>query len=156
MTAYETGPHVNAAFLCERVLTEADGTNTYVRIVDRVSRQMVSPERPEGQWPAMQVRLTYALVLKSGEARGTHKAAVVIRRPPDLEQARQEFDVSLPPQPNAGVNYHFQLDLELDEPGVWWIDFYFGDDQRLLSRTPLELQDLWTQGVPTPGPSPQP
>jgi hypothetical protein len=153
MSAFETGPHLNGAFFCEKVLTEADGANTYVRVVDRIARHVVSPERPT-VFPAHVAKLTLVLLFRAGETRGPFAVALRITRPSGRNEIAHEFTINFPGTGAAGVNYHMQLVLEMDETGPWWIDVLGGDQRRLMTRVPLELQDQWTKGPATPGPSP--
>ena len=40
---FATGPYLEAAFFCEKVLQEIDGTKSAIRIVDRINRQIPGP-----------------------------------------------------------------------------------------------------------------
>jgi hypothetical protein len=153
MNAFETGPYLNGAFLCERVLTEADGTNTYVRVIDRIARQIVAPERPTAPLPH-KVMLILVLLLKHGEGRGPFAVALRIERPSGEQQTIHERTINLGGPAGGGVNFHFGLELDMDQAGLWWIDVLGGETLKLMTRVPLELQDQWMKGGPTPGPSP--
>lgn len=155
MSAFPTGPHVNAAFLCEKVLTEQDGVNSYIRVVDRFVRQVVSPEQPM-EIPPMQVSTVLAIVLKPDRALGSFQIAVELEKPSGEKVPGHEFTVNFSGGPNAGVNVHVQLQVALDEAGLWWIDLLGGEGRQLMSRVPMELQDQWIKGQVMPGPSPQP
>jgi len=151
MTAFPTGPYINGAFLCERVLTEQDGVNTYVRVVDRFTRGLISPERV--QLGPLPVELTLVLLLKPGEARGAFEIALDIEKPSGERRTAQEFNVNFPGGQAGGVNAHVDLNLQLDQPGLWWIDVLGGPQRRLMTRVSAELIDQWIRSATPPGPT---
>jgi len=61
----EGGPYLSGAFLCEKALHEADGVNSFIRMVDRWT--VTGPT--EGM-PATAIQATLVVVFKSGIHRG--------------------------------------------------------------------------------------
>jgi hypothetical protein len=155
MSVFDSGPYLTAAFCCERVLTEVDGVNSYVRVVDRVARQVIGPEPPQGL-PPYAVHLVLVLQLKAGEARGTFPLWLEIERPSGQRGPTQAQTLHFSGGPQNGVNLHVGMNLAFDQQGIWWIDVLGGDQRVLMTRVPLEFQDLWVMGPQVQGPSSPP
>lgn len=65
------GPYLAMALLCEKVLREADGVLSLIRIVDRITVSFSGPDAPV-QMPPAPVNLTLVVGFKSGFARGPY------------------------------------------------------------------------------------
>ena len=65
-----TGPYLQAALLCERVMEEKDGVLSVIRIFDRVIQTASGPSAPEAMQP-LNYAMTALIILKSGRATGT-------------------------------------------------------------------------------------
>jgi hypothetical protein len=145
MSAFETGPFVAAAFFCEKVLTEGDGTHTYVRVIDRMSVEAVGPaeraaELEEGL-AKIQNDLVLVVTLRAGRALGSFQVAVVAERPSGQRvQTPANMDVHFPPGEDGGVNIHLNFFVSGEEEGLHWFDILGGPDQRLMTRVPLRIQ----------------
>ena len=63
------GPHLIAALLCEKLLVEADGVTSAIRIVDRINRTAVGVSPPAEMDP-FDYELFLYVNLKSGATRG--------------------------------------------------------------------------------------
>jgi len=48
-----TGPYLQAALLCERVMQEKDGVLSVIRIIDRVIHTAMGPETPDTMGPGV-------------------------------------------------------------------------------------------------------
>jgi hypothetical protein len=128
-----TGPYVQLAAFCERVLTEQDGVNSLIRIVDRIY-PLVQAE--EGSPPPTPYNLTAVIGLKSGRARGNHQLTLRPEAPSGLRLP--EFSVSvLFEGEDRGINVLIPLAVPTDQEGLFWFDVLV--DQQLMTRIPLRV-----------------
>lgn len=65
---FEGGPYLSAAFLCEKVLTEADGVKSAIRIFDRTTHTIAGPAPPTEMQP-FDYEFMLFIRFKSGAAR---------------------------------------------------------------------------------------
>ena len=128
-----SGPHVQLAAICEKVLREGDGVLSLIRVVDRSTVAIQGPNLPS-ELPPGRIRMTLVVALRAGDARGrvpitietVSPAGVSVPTPP------QEFHAMFEGE-DLGVNLILELDLEVIE-GVYW--FVVRADGRELTRTP--------------------
>jgi hypothetical protein len=137
-----TGPHIQAALLCERVITEGDGVLSFIRVVDRLISTATGPEPPETMPPLMVNNLQMVVALKSDQARGRFALKLVMEAPSGASEPIGEADVNLAPG-NQGINLVMGVQLGLEFEGIYWIDVILGGprgqpDERL-TRVPLEV-----------------
>lgn len=92
MSAFENGPYLTAAFLCEKVLTEGDRVCSYIRVVDKIVTQVVSPERPS-DFPPQVVQLVMVIRLLPGQARGSFPLEIVAELPSGQEGPSQALTI---------------------------------------------------------------
>ena len=135
------GPHLVAAVICERAITEGDGVISLIRVIDRVTTSATGVDPPEVM-PAITASLQMVVMLKADEAKGRYTIKLVIEDPSGERKQVGEQDVNLKPG-NQGANLMIGLNMTLGREGVYWIDVMFGgphgqDDERL-TRTPLEV-----------------
>jgi hypothetical protein len=128
-----TGPYVQLAAFCDRVLTEQDGVNSLIRVVDRIY-SMVQAE--EGSLPPPPHNLTAVIGLKSGMARGNVQLSLRPEAPSGLRLP--EFSVSvLLEGEDRGINVLIPLAVPTDQEGLFWFDVLV--DQQLMTRMPLRV-----------------
>lgn len=130
------GPHLAAALFCEKTLHERDGVLSLIRIIDRVTHTAQGPNPPE-QMPAIKFQTSMVLILKSGEARGRHTLAIRPEAPSGQQLPEMTLDVHFEGGERA-ANVLAQMDLELDQEGVYWFDVILEPNQ-LLTRVPLQV-----------------
>jgi hypothetical protein len=138
----DTGPHLAAALVCERVITEGDGVLSIIRVVDRLIQTATGADPPDAMPPLLVNNLSMVLALKSDQARGRFTVKVWIEAPSGRGQQLGEQDINLQPG-NSGANLVIGLQLGLEEEGVYWMDVILGGprgqaDERL-TRVPLEV-----------------
>jgi hypothetical protein len=134
--AAQPKPFVQAALLCEKVLTEQDSVNSYIRVFGRVMVAGSGPEAPETIPPSP---LSIQVVLSLGsEIAGAGEVRVVLvlpdgkRRDPKARALPVTF-----PGGDAIVNLLLDAQFVVNAPGTHWFQVYFG--RRLLSRIPLTV-----------------
>src|SRR3954454_17217696 len=124
------GPHLTAALTCERVLQEADGVVSAIRLIDRV----IFLAEPDGSLVAAQHPFTFLLSFKSGSARGRFKIRVRVEKPSGEDAPLLEAPVFFEGE-ERGVNVVVQALFEPDQEGLYWYDVFFEDTR--VTRMPL-------------------
>jgi Family of unknown function (DUF6941) len=143
------GPFLAAALFCEKVLQERDGVNTLVRIVDRLITQAIGVDAPE-RMPPFQASLTLFISLKAGFARGSYSVNIRVTNPLGRTNDLATLPVLLEGE-DRGAALVGVMQLQLEEPGLYWFDVLF--ERRLLTRIPLRVvyQRLSVGGSPPGG-----
>jgi len=149
---FERGPYLAAAVLCERVLTEQDGVNSLIRIVDRITHTARGPEPPL-ELQAFSYTLWLYLSFKSGSARGVKDLSVRIQKPSGQSPSAQTLPVHFEGEDDRGANIVLQLQLQIDVVGVWWFDITL--DGVHVTRLPLRIIYLRQATPPAPGTRPE-
>lgn len=139
------GPYVGVAALCEKALQEKDEVLTLVRIVDQFTVTPMIANLPPGAplpdpLPQPVMQTTLALVLKSGDARGTHEISIELENPlGDRVQIGMPISVLFEGD-DRGVNIVASVTIAVEHPGLSWIDVRC--DDRVLTRVPLRIDVL--------------
>ena len=133
---FETGPFIQAACLCEKVLQEKDGVLTLVRIVDVVTHTAGGPNPPEDMPP---LRQNYHLVvmLKSGTAIGRYNLTVVPQKPDGSTDDPVGGSVHFEGE-EKGVNFIVNLSYEFTMEGLYWFKLYLDDEK--LTEIPFRVK----------------
>ena len=142
---FERGPHLLAAVLCERVLTEQDGVNSLIRIVDRIT--LTGPAPPLELQPFNHTLWLY-MSFKSGSARGVKDLIIRIQKPSGDSPPAQALPVNFEGEDDRGANLIVQLQLEIDVVGVWWFDISL--DGVHVTKLPLRIIDMRQQAKLAP------
>ena len=131
------GPWLASALICERVLDEKDSVLSLVRVVDRVVQQAIGTEVPSEMPPLQLQGMRLVIMLKSGGARGRHAVKIRPEAPSGQHLPLIEIPVHLEGE-NRGVNLILNLDLVLEQEGVYWFDVILDDGPDVLTRVPLQ------------------
>lgn len=137
-TVFEHGPYVQAALFCEKVLQEKDSVNSLIRVIDRLTHTIVGPAVPEQMEP-FTYAMTLVLMLKSGKAQGSFQVRVDIEPPSGVAKRGLSLPVFLEGG-ERGANVVLQMNVQFAEPGLYWFDVYFWDNEdKLLTRMPFRV-----------------
>jgi hypothetical protein len=126
-----SGPHLQIAAFCEKVLIEADQVASLIRVVDRFT--VNGPTREMS--PAV---LTFFIVVsfKAGFIRGKHMVKVVPVSPTGVElpsiEAPQLFEGE-----DRGAMLAAQMNFLAQEEGLYWFRVYF--EEGLVTQMPLRV-----------------
>lgn len=132
------GPYVQAALICEKVLTSNDGVLSLIRVIDRVTVGAVGTD-PPAEMPPSNVDYTLSIMLKSGDARGRHALKVRPEMPSGEQLPAVEVGLHLEGA-DRGNNVNVELKgITFNVEGLWWFDILFGDNETLLTRVPFRL-----------------
>lgn len=132
---FETGPHLQMAVLCEKVLQEHDGVLSLIRVVDRFIIQARGAEVPD-QLPPGILGLTAVIALKSGEARGRATVKLLHQLPSGLVNPIASFPVLLEGD-DRGINIVIGLQMRVEQEGLHWFHVLFED--QLMTKMPLRI-----------------
>jgi hypothetical protein len=144
--ADQSGPHIGAAFFCERILTETDGPVSAIRIIDRLIHQAIGIGTPE-EMPPVPVTATLFVMLKSGAARGGTEFKIEVERPDGLRSAFGPTLTIHLEGDDRGNNLVFPVQVAFTQQGLYWFDVIVGGVR--LTRVPLRIVYL-RQEAPQP------
>ena len=129
------GPYVQVAALCEKVLREADGVLSLVRIVDRITTSGQGPNLP-ADMPEFRYPLTLVLGIRAGRSQGRHDVTITPQLPSGLTMPPITMAVQMEGQ-GRGVNLVAPMDIPYTMEGLHW--FNIGFDGLLLTRVSVEV-----------------
>ncbi len=130
-----SGPYLAAAFVCERVLQEADGVVSAIRIIDRLTQLVGGPDVPD-ELQSFQQPVTIFIGLKAGSARGRYKVRLQIEKPSGEQGPHIEAPVHFEGE-ERGVNMILNTLFEADQEGLYWFDVIFQNER--ITRIPLRV-----------------
>lgn len=131
-----TGPFVAAAVFAEKVLREADGVKSLIRIVDRVTVSAVGPNPPETLEPFEWESVIF-IQLKPGQARGGTSYRILMESPNGLTKEMASGSFNFVGGPNQGADLIAPVKIRFEYAGIYWFDVEI--DGRILTRMPLEV-----------------
>ena len=147
--AFDQGPFLSAAILCEKVLIEQDGVASAIRIVDRVTQQVSGPQPPDAMEP-FEHELTLYLTFKSGAARGPFRLEIRLQKPSGESPAPFTQTLNFEGDDERGVNIINRFQIRVEMPGLHWFDVYL--EGHRITRIPLRViylpQVMQTYGLP--------
>ena len=125
-------PHLAIAVFCERVLREADGVLSIIRIVDRFMVRGTTPEMGKRT-----IRFTLLIMFRAGFMRG--KTAVTIKpiSPTKKELPAIDIPVLFEGDDERGVVLAAETSLDVDEEGLYWFDLSVMGET--VTRMPLRI-----------------
>jgi hypothetical protein len=125
-------PYLQMALFCEKVLREADGVLSVIRIVDRFTVNGVTPEMPP-----QPMAFTIVISFKAGFMRGKQTLAIRPKSPTGVDLPAMEFPVLFEGDDDRGVALAFPIQWVPPEEGLYWWDVYL--NQELVTRMPLRV-----------------
>lgn len=136
-----SGPHLQAALICERVLQEQDGVLSIIRVIDRVTFQL----GPDGELIQPQHPIFFVISFKAGKARGTYSIEIQREKPSGEQALVLNAPVHFEGE-ERGANVVIGGAFAPDEAGLYWFDVLFEGEQ--VTRIPLRavFQPLPTLG----------
>lgn len=126
------GPYLHTAVFCDRVLREADGIVSLIRIVDRWT-----VAGPAEQMATTLIQTNLAILMKSGTYQGAAKIQVTPTSPSGVEMASLQLPVNFEGDDDRGVAIALPIAFPVQEPGVYWFDIQISG--RSLTKIPLRV-----------------
>ncbi len=134
--AFEQGPYVQVAALCEHVIEDKAGVLSLIRIIDTVIHTEARPDAP-AEMPPVTYPMKMVIMLKSGRARGRHELKIVPEMPSgELKQSLVQ-SVQMEGE-ERGVNHIVNMVFTFTMEGLYWFNIYLDDS--LLTRIPLRTK----------------
>ena len=133
---FETGPYVQVAAFCEKVLREADGVVSLIRVIDVITHSERGANPPQ-EMPAIRYPLTLVLTLKAGTARGRHEVTLTPELPSGETLPSNTVTVQMEGE-GRGVNFFSQIDIPYTLEGLYWFHVKF--DEHVITRLPLQVR----------------
>lgn len=135
--------YLQIAVFCERVLQEADGVVSLIRVVDRFLVRGPTPEMGSHI-----LHFNIVVLFKSGFLRGKQKLHIRPLSPSRKDMPGIEVPVLFEGDEDRGNGTIAQMEFVVSEEGVHWFDVYLNDE--LVTRMPLRV--LYQQiGTPIAG-----
>lgn len=131
----DSGPYVQAASLCDQVIEGKDGTMSIIRLIDRFHVAVAGPTADREPIPAF--NLMMVIMLKPGDARGTHALTIALIPPSGLVQSPMLTTTVFFEGEDRGVNVLLPFSLQVESEGMHWFDVRFNG--RTLTRIPLRI-----------------
>lgn len=134
-----SGPHLAAAFLCERVLTERDNVQSFIRIVDRFAIAKLPPgaQLPPGI-PLPMIQANLVVILKAGDLTASqYKLSVTLTKPDGSELPSQDTEAFFQGSEDNGVSLVVPILIPNPDEGLHWFNVQFED--QLLTRVPMRV-----------------
>jgi len=148
---FETGPYLKAAVFCEKVLREADGVMSFIRVVDRVTITATGPDAPVTM-PKTPYNITAVIALTSGQSRGRHEIRIEPEEPSGLKKPAFLATVQMEGE-DRGANVVLNMLFTFEMEGLYW--FYVYLDDTLLTKMPFRMMYArMSTGTPKPPSTP--
>ena len=147
-----SGPHIQAAFMCEKVLREHDNVPSFIRVIERFNVAIPPPPEmlPPGiQFPPTIIQFFLVVMLKAGdlpERQVQHdvEAGRSKRRPLPEKKVGVFFSGS----DENGVVMVSPVAIPNPDEGLYWFDVIF--EEKVLTRVPMRILHQQMQGLPFP------
>jgi hypothetical protein len=137
MTEKVGGPYLSMAYFCEKVLREADGVISTIRIVDRFTVQGTADEMP-----ATIIAFTIVIVFKSGDFRGRSEIELRPESPSGKQLPAIKFPVNFEGEGDRGTGIGIMMQFKAEEEGLFWFDVLLqipGGAIHFVTRIPMRV-----------------
>jgi len=126
-------PHLAIAVFCEKVLKEADGVLSLIRVVDRFRVPGTSPEMQKSS-----IRFTMVIMFRSGFIRGKTNISVTPYSPSKKELPGTNLPVLFEGDDERGVVIAAEINFAVEEEGLYWFDLAVMGE--VVTRMPLRIE----------------
>ncbi len=126
-----SGPFLASALICERVLQEADGVLSLIRVVDRFFVRGKDKDMPTSR-----IAGNLVIGMKSGFYRGKMYIRIRPNTPSQEVLPTQDFPVLFEGE-DRGVGIVAPFKLDVKEEGLYWFDVLIED--QVITRIPMRV-----------------
>lgn len=135
---FEDGPYLNVAAICEKVLQEADGVISMIRVVDKLTHTAADPGRLV-EMPAFTADLALVVMFKAGQGAGRGYTLTVRAEDPDGGHiAEEQLPLRFQDTPYASAHLVIRLALRIMRPGLFWLAVML--DGHRITQVPLLVE----------------
>jgi len=127
-----SGPHIQAAVFCEKVLIDRDGAASLIRIIDRFNISGPTPEMPPNN-----IVFTIFISFKAGFYRGKASLKIAPVAPSGKELPALDFPILFEGDDERGTFVQANMTMLIQEEGLYWFDVSLLD--LLVTRMPLRV-----------------
>jgi hypothetical protein len=124
--------HLHVATFCEKVLREADGVVSLIRMVDRFNVLGDTEEMTP-----ISLSFTVYISFKSGILRGKQKVELRPKSPQGEELPSMVFPVLFEGDDDRGPGIAMPVNWTVEKEGLYWWDLYLNDEP--VTRMPLRV-----------------
>jgi hypothetical protein len=135
--------HLHVATFCEKVLREADGVVSLIRMIDRFNVFGGTEEMAP-----VALSFTIYISFKSGILRGKQKISLRPKSPTGEDLPSMEFPVLFEGDDDRGPGMAIPINWTVEKEGLFWWDLFLNDE--LVTRMPLRVAYQQVR-TPTPG-----
>lgn len=133
----DEGPFLDAAFICEEVIKEKDGTYSAIRMVNRI----IFHEQTFDLNTVISIPLILVISFKAGDVTGTRHLSLRITGPSGKRKPLEGFRFPQPLEFLGGDTGAFvafpYLPIRYEVDGTYWIDVLL--EKKRYSRLPLTI-----------------
>lgn len=145
MAYLSLGPHLQAALLCQNVTQQVpNGPITIVGLIDRVVVRVPQGILPEQAAPSI-VSCHAVVILKTGSRPGNHRLRLVLTSPTGRPLREFSLEITLPNEPDQGVNVVMPIQFTASEEGIYWFDVKLDSEAVPLTRISFRRMVLRTR-----------
>ena len=135
-TAFEQGPYIQVAALCENVIEDKTGALSLIRVIDTITHTEARPDAPVDM-PPVTYPMKIVIMLKSGRARGRYELKIVSELPSGEVKPAVTRSVQMEGE-ERGANNIINMVFTFTMEGLYWFNIYLDDS--LITRIPLRTK----------------
>jgi hypothetical protein len=136
MSSFASGPFIEAALLCEKILQEVDGAKSVIRIIDRVVRRIAGPTPPMEMEP-FEYELFLFIRFKSGACRGPMQLEVKLIKPSGESPPPATHTLIFEGEDDRGVDVVMGMRIKFEQTGLYWFSIRLQEET--ITRIPLRI-----------------
>jgi len=133
---FKDGPFLQTAALCEKVLEEKDGVKSAIRMIDRVTRTLVSPTAVKEMEP-FDHKFYLIIRFKKGRAQGNMKIRIDMVKPSGEKLSLPAADIYFEGEEDHGVDVVADMTLKVEQTGIYWYRLFL--DDIFITQMPLRI-----------------
>lgn len=130
-------PQLICAMICEKLLTEADGVASAIRIVDTIQ---LPPVPKEARKNVILTPLMFLTIFRAGDFRGKAHWEIQVAGPSGKKVKAAQKDLDFNGGPDYGFNLAIPVAFKWDKPGLYWFEVHI--NKRRMVRSPLNVKVL--------------
>jgi hypothetical protein len=136
-----SGPHLSAAFLCEKILAERDNVPSFIRVIDRFTVHVL-PKLPPGipipPLPPPVIQAVLVVAFKAGDLKaGKYNLTIKIQKPDGLYGPETSQTIFFNGSEDVGETKGIPIMMPSPEEGLYWFEIWF--EAGLVTKVPMRI-----------------